>query len=417
MSGPTRQALDRSYELATPGTRAGPGAGREGGAGAALDLSAPLDRDAVVALAVTRSPALAVLSHRARALVHAGRAEGTPPPAELGLQASNLPLARPYAAGEADMYLLELRQRFPPGAALDARARAMAEEAQALLAEVSSEERLVAERAGAAFADYSQALAERRLAERQLALLHRMGQAVQARYPTGGSSLSDGARVELELARGRRALARAEGTILRSRATLNVVLRRPAAAPLGEPRDVPVETVALGVDELVARAEATRGATVSADARVRAATARREAAAAEARIPEVMVGFGYWQDPAMRPGLGVSASMSLPWLWGPTGHRLDQAREEEAAERAARDQAGLEARTEVVEVHAQLRAIEAQLAVVRARALPAARRSLDALAAAYTTGSATLLDWVDVTRSVLDLELEAVELRGDLERG
>ncbi len=47
------------------------------------------------------------------------------------------------------------------------------------------------------------------------------------------------------------------------------------------------------------------------------ALVEREAAEAEARIPEFMVGLGYWQDPTMRPGVGVTASMSLPWLWGP----------------------------------------------------------------------------------------------------
>jgi len=125
------------------------------------ELTEALERDFVIAQAVARSPALTVMAHRARALVHEGRADGSLPTAELGIEAWNLPLTHPYTLGQADMYMVELRQRFPASGALDARTRAMAEEAQAMLAELSSEERLVAERAAYAFADCAQALARR----------------------------------------------------------------------------------------------------------------------------------------------------------------------------------------------------------------------------------------------------------------
>jgi cobalt-zinc-cadmium efflux system outer membrane protein len=413
----TRQTLDRSYEAATVRARDAPRRSTQESTPTEADLAGPLERDAVVGAAVARSPALAVMAHRARALVHAGRAEGSLPPAELGFEAWNLPLARPYALGEADMYMVELRQRFPAAGSLDARARAMAEEAQAMLAELSSEERLVAERAANAFADYAQAFAEKRLLERQLALLSRMGQAVRARYTTGGSGLAEAARIDVEVTKAQRALARVGGDIARSRATLNAVLRRPPGAALGDPRETTPETVRLSVEDLIARAEANRGATLSADARMRAAGARREAAEAEARVPEFMVGLGYWQDPTMRPGMGVTASMSLPWLWGPNRDRVRQAEEEEAAERAARDSAGLDTQTEVSEAHARLVALEAQLLVIRGQALPATSRSMEALTAAFSTGNASLLEWVDVARSLLDLEMEMIVLYGDLQRG
>lgn len=417
VSAQTGRTLDRSYEVATARVREAPGRPTQESTVAEADLAGPLERDVVVAAAVERSPALAVMAHRARALVHAGRAEGSLPPAELGFEAWNLPLARPYALGEADMYMVELRQRFPAAGSLDARARAMAEEAQAMLAELSSEERIVAERAANAFADYVQAFAEKRLQERQLALLARMGQAVRARYTTGGSGLAEAARIDVEVTKAQRALARVGGDIARSRATLNAVLRRPPGAALGEPRETPPETVRISVEDLMARAEANRGATLSADARVRAAGARREAAEAEARIPEFMVGIGYWQDPTMRPGMGVTASMSLPWLWGPNRDRMRQAGEEEAAERAARDNAGLDTQAEVSEAHARLLALEAQFSVIRGQALPATSRSMEALTAAFSTGNASLLEWVDVARSLLDLEMEMVVLHGDLQRG
>jgi cobalt-zinc-cadmium efflux system outer membrane protein len=367
--------------------------------------------------AIARSPALAFMAHRARALVYAGRAEGSLPSAELSLEAWNLPLARPYAVGEANMYMVNLRQRFPAARSLDARARAVAEEAAAVIGELAAEERLVAERAAVAFAEYQTACAAQRLAERQLELLERMGLAVRARYTTGGTSLADGARVEVEQSKVRRSLARLHGEIAAARATLNAVLRQPAGTPLGEPGEEAPETVRLSLEELARRAREQRGATLSAEARFRAAQARREATEAEAAIPELMVGAGYWQDPGMRPGLGLSLGMTLPWLWGPQRHRLDQAREEESSERAGRAAAELDAQLDIGASHARLVALEAQLREVSTQALPAARRSLDALAAAYSTGNTSLLEWIDAARSVLEFELEVIELRGDLARG
>jgi len=409
--------LDRSYDAAAVKLRETSRRSTAAQADAQVDLADPLERDAIVTQAVACSPALALMAHRARALVHAGRAEGALPAAELGFEAWNLPLARPYALGEADMYMVELRQRLPAAGSLDARARAMAEEAQALLAELSAEERLVAQRAAEAFAEYVQAFEEKRLQEQQLALLERMGQATHARYTTGGAGLADAARIDVELAKAHRAVARIAGDIARTRSTLNAVLRRPAGAPLPDPRVVPPETVRLSVQELLARAEANRGSALSADARLRAAGARREAAEAEARVPEFMLGLGYWQDPRMRPGVGVTASMSLPWLWGPGRDRALQAQEDEAAGRAARDSVGVDAQAEVTEAHARLAAFEQQKRVLRLQGLPAARRSMDALRAAFSTGNGSLLEWVDVARSFLDLEMEVVGLHCSLARG
>lgn len=379
-------------------------------------MEAPLDRETVVFEAVARSPALASLGHRVRALVHAGHAEGSLPTPELMFQVQNLPLLRPYALGDANMYMFEFRQRFPAAGSLDARARSMAEEGQAMLAELAGEERLVAERGANAFASYLQAHSEKNLQQEQLSFLKRMGDAVRARYSTGGAGLGDVTRISVEVAKVQGTLARVEGDLARARATLNAVLRRPASAPLGPPKVSRPETIRLPLEELLGRAQQNLGEALSADARVRAASARREAAEAEAKLPEFMVGLSYQQMPEMRAGMGVTAAMTLPWLWGPEQHRVRQAAEEEAALIAERDNIDIGVQAEVNEAVAMLGAIEAEYSIIRTQALPASRRSLEALAAQYSTGNASLLEWVDVMRSVIDLEMELVVLNGDLAR-
>lgn len=407
----TNQSLDRTYEATGRSLR---GPTPQSATPAEPTIDSPLDRDDLIALAVSKSPALAALAHRARAMIHAARAEGALPTSELGFQAWNLPLTRPYAVGEADMYMLELRQRFPAAGSLDARARATVEDAQATLAEAATEERLTAQRAADAYADYVHGRQDHALHHQHLALLEQMQHAVQARFSTGGSGLSDVARVELEVAKTRRAIVRIDGDMARAQAAINALLRRAPEAPLGAPREVEPETVHLSTDELLTRAHSNRGATLAADARVRAARARIDAAHAEAELPEVSVGLGYWQVPTRRPGIGVTAAMSLPWLRGPQRHRFDEAKEQEAAERSSMEGVNVELQSEVTTTRAQLAALERELIVVHGQAVPAARRSIEAIRAAYATGNVSLLEWVDAARSVLDLQMEETDLGAEL---
>lgn len=417
----TKRLLDRSYDSASDRlTERTAAVASERGTPDADDAPTSgslLDERAVVAVAVEKSPSLAALAHRARAMVHAGRAEGALPSAELGFEVWNLPLERPYSLGEADMYMVELRQRFPAAGSLDARARAQAEEARALLFELADEERAVTEAAATAYASFVQAASEHRLQEAQLRLLNRMSEVVQARFSTGSSSLTEAARLRVEVSRTRRAIARSAGELAQARATLVALLHLPDAVTLPEPREVPVETVRLPLDDLLARAEQNRGAVLSADARLRAAEARKAAAVAEARVPEFMAGLGYWQDPSMRPGFGLTSSMSLPWLWGPGKQRVLELDEERAAVLATREGLWLETRRDVMEKHAALQTLESEVSVLSQQTLPALRQAKLAVEATFATGAASLTEWVDLSRSVLDVEIELTILRGELARG
>jgi len=113
VSARTSQSLDRSYDAAAVRLREPPRRSTSERADFAGRPFGPTGARCNRRSGGPGSPALALMAHRAHALVHAGRAEGSLRPAELGFEAWNLPLARPYAFGEADMYMVELRQRFP----------------------------------------------------------------------------------------------------------------------------------------------------------------------------------------------------------------------------------------------------------------------------------------------------------------
>lgn len=406
VAGSTSRLVDETFAL--PAMRRAAAAAREETREDA-ELTGPVTRPQIVALAVARDPGLRAVVHEARAALHAARAEGALPAPEVNAQVWNLPLARPYALGEAAMYMVEVRQMFPAAGARDARARAAAEEARGRVAELAARESDVAARAGQAYADYVHGALDHRVHAAHLDLLGAMLDAARARF-AGGGALADVPRIESERARTRRAIARIASEIDRARATLNALLRRSPDAPLGPPADRSAETVRLPLDDLLSLAARTRGDLRQAQARIRAARARSDAARAESRWPTFTAALSYWQDPQQRPGVGATVAATLPWVWGGARDRLAEARERELAELAGAESVTVTARGELAVAQARLHGLERELVVLRREARPAAVRSVEAVRASYVAGRSELLAWIDAARQVLDVEKEEVDV-------
>jgi outer membrane protein, heavy metal efflux system len=406
LAGSTTRMLDDT--LALPALRRSHETPRDTAREEAL-LTGPITRAQVLALAVSRDPGLHSLVHEARAALHGARAAGSLPPPEVDAQVWNLPLARPYALGEAAMYMLEARQMFPAAGSRDARARAYAEEARGRVSALAARESEVLARAGQAYADYVHGVLDHRVHAVHHQLLGAMLDAARARY-AGGGALADVPRIESERARTRRSISHVSADIDRARATLNAMLQRRPDAPLGEPADLAPETVRVPTDDLLALAARSRGELGEARARVRSAAARREAARAESRWPVFTGTLGYWQDPQRRPGLGAMVAATLPWVWGGASARLDEARERELAEAEAVDRVTVDVRAEVCVAQARLEGLARELAVLRREARPAAARAVEAVRAAYVAGRGDLLAWIDAARQVLDVDMEEVEV-------
>jgi outer membrane protein TolC len=243
-----------------------------------------------------------------------------------------------------------------------------------------------------------------------------MGEAIRARYSTAGNSLTDVARLDLEVAKVQRALARIAGARLRAQSTLNALWARPASAPIPELAAMPPETVRLATDDLLARAQRHRAQIAAADARTKGADARLDAATKDANNPEFEVGVAYWQDPRMAPGFGLMFATSLPWFWGPGPAKKKQAEDDATGARFERAGAVLDAQGAIGEATARLAAIEKQLQQLDREAMPAASRAIEAMTSAFVTGNVTLFEWVDAARTTLDLEMESSDLRADLAR-
>lgn len=405
-------------ELGLAARSAGAAPAASPGAGATtLEAGAVLTLERAISLAVARSPALTAALRRAHAQLEAARAEAALPAAALELQLWNLPATRPYAVDEVDMVMLELRQTLPPAGQRDALASAMVAEAEEITAMALAERQALVERVVEVYSRWLESGEKVAILARQAELLTRVQHVQAARTATGGAALVEGPRLALEQTRIARAALRAEAERASAVAALRALLGLGLQADLGAPVRSPEQAAAVDGPALLALASRERGAARAARARVVAAGQRVRAAVAAARRPEVMLGLGLWQSPDMRPGLGLSASITLPWLWGPARARVAEARHAEAATRAEEAAQSRSAAGELGAALAQVRAAEAQLAELRQRALPAARRGVEALTAAYASGATTLPEWLEASRLELELELDESELHAELSRG
>ena len=115
-------------------------------------------------------------------------------------------------------------------------------------------------------------------------------------------------------------------------------------------------------------------------------------------------------------GYGVSASASLPWLWGASGHRSEAESELARAARTNVEATRIPIAAEVVAAEAAAQTAALRLQVLRERALPASQRSFDVARAGFETGRTDLTAVLDARRAVFELEREIIAARSDLDR-
>ncbi|HEU4412720.1 MAG TPA: TolC family protein [Polyangiaceae bacterium] len=417
----------------TAGERAGAGASPGGERGAAPALGArgalgeaageeglrgPLSREALARAIVARSPALRERAHRARARAAEARAAGALPPPVAMATLWQAPLRSPYLYGEGSMLMLGLQQTFPAAGARSAEARAMLEEARAEIEALAAGERELVRRAERAFADYAEARRLERVHLEHRTLLAQLRDTARARISTGGTALLDLAKVELDAARLEGEAVMAEGGRARAAAELNALLGRPPGAPLGEPADEAPAAPRASLDEVRELARRNRPEFAEARALSRREGARAEAAAANARWPEITLGlnYGLMRQSGLPDTWGATAAVSLPWLTPASGARRDAAASSRAAAAAGERSAALDVEREVGEAYARARSAARQLALLEARVRPASDRAVEAARAAYVGGPGDALPWLDALRLRLDVTKTLVEARGELDR-
>jgi outer membrane protein TolC len=358
-------------------------------------------------------PRIRALEARGQAALFRSRSEEALPAPKLSFEVWDFPIGEPSRADAEGMYMVGIGQEFGPPGARDGRARAEAEEARAIGGELSEAYRELRAEVARACTSWNTAESIRRRLIDHRDLLKEMRAAMIARYRTGGESLGIVTRADAELAAADRHVAEAEEEVAVARATLLAL-----AATDGLPKIPPPlgrSRTKLDVERLLSLAKSARGEFAVAEARKRSASARYEAARAEARAPTFEIEATYMQAPSMRAGLGAMVSMSLPWLSGGASNQRASAEHEARAAAADTLDVTRKVRVEVVRAAGQVKALDRSLAVLREREIPAAHRALDAERASLSAGDFNLASWIQAGHAVREAHIDEARIQGALE--
>lgn len=338
---------------------------------------------------------------------------GRLPDLELKYEQWGVPLARPYALGNADTLMLGVRQTFPARGTLAARERAAESEADVALFSLRSRQLDVVRQVVRTYAALFLADREYQLHLEHVQLTERILELLRSNFRTGSASEHDVLRVAVELKGLHRELARIEQRKRSAVALLNATIARDANAPLGAVADLQPTELKVELPALEAMVQSGRAEVIAAGHRVKRAQADVDLASSNARWPTVMA---YWFMPALdeRHGYGAMISINLPWLNAKRREDVTVAERGVTADRRALDAIRIAVRYEVDDAFARYTAARATYLLTRDELVPTALQSFGAAQAGFAAGRGNALGLVDALRALLQLRLEEVRELVDL---
>ena len=245
-------------------------------------------------------------------------------------------------------------------------------------------------------------------------LARRVRAAASARYGQGG-----GDQVAVIQALGEETTAKTDAAKLvgeheAARARLNVLVGRPADAPLAEPlRARPIPAAEPALEILVERARALNPTLAASTATVEAARTR-STLADKAWYPDVTLGAGPLIQTNNRPvGFAATVGLNIPLPWGREAAGQREAAAQLGASQQRYDAARLEIEGALGEAVAKLRAARTTEVLLRREAMPQARAAFQTVLANYSQGRGDLTGAITAERQTHDVELRLLQAQLD----
>ena len=273
-------------------------------------------------------------------------------------------------------------------------------------------------RARSAYARLANGYAQLEVNRRNTELLNQFVQISRSRYEAGVATQADVLLAQTDAAKLLEARADIERQISEEQSTLNVLMNRPAQAPLGHPLELVFTPEALSLESLQASAIALRPELRRAQDRIDAERFRLELANRQwFPDPALNVRAQRYNSAAQAVSeVDVGISIPIPWLnWKKYNAGALEARKSvEDAERefgAARiETLGL--------VRDQLKKIQTsadQYKLYRDNILPLARQTVDATRAAYEASTGGFLELITARRTLQDADSAALNRLAEYE--
>jgi cobalt-zinc-cadmium efflux system outer membrane protein len=241
-------------------------------------------------------------------------------------------------------------------------------------------------------------------------LARRMRAAAAARYGAGG-----GDQTAVIQALGEETAAKTEAVRLvgekdAARARLNVLVARPADAPLAEPMQVrPMPTVEPVLAALVDRARSANPSLSAGNAAIAAARSR-SSLADKAWYPDLTIGGGPLIQTNNRPvGYAATIGFNIPVPWGREASGQREAAAQLGATQQRYDATALEIEGALGEAVARLRAARATEALLLREAMPQARATFQTVLANYSQGKGDLTAAITAEHQMHEVELRLLQ--------
>jgi len=282
----------------------------------------------------------------------------------------------------------------------------------------------LAARIKTSYAEYYRAIGNERLTREVLELLSRLEQIAQARYAGGLVPQQDAIRAQLEQTAMRLELVGLESEKRQSRARLNGLLARDAAAPLADPQELRTWPALATSDAatLAERARARNPQLQAELARLSGAQKTRDLTLRN-RYPDLLVGVVPSQMGSRITQWGLMFEINIPLQQEP---RRAQEREAEAMVGAARSRSEALLRQLLAELAGNLSAFDAALhteSLIKSQLLPQSELSLQSSMAAYENGKVDFATLLEAQRQIrkgrqelLKSRVEAQLRLADIER-
>lgn len=320
-----------------------------------------------------------------------------------------------------DAYALEASQKIPWRGKRALRGAAANWEAYGAAQDVETTRRKLAEVVELAFWDYSLARGQLELNRRNAAILESFRKNAVNRYETGLVTQQDVLQADVELAnleQRRIELVRMDRV---AAGRINILLRRPPAAPLPPPQMAVGDTaLSPDLDLLLAVAGEQRTDVSSAAARVQTEQAKL-ALTYKQYYPDAEF-FGrydtFWQPRStqsdLRGQLGVR--VNVPLYHQRLNAAVCEAMQQVAKAHAEHEQLMLDVQAEVQEAYEQLRESQQTVVLYAEKLIPASEQNVAAARSSYDTSKINFLDLAIAQRQLIEARDRQLQAQVELHR-
>jgi len=290
------------------------------------------------------------------------------------------------------------------------RARVAAADAIAAFEQARREQLDVLAKTRASYFRLANAYAQLELNRKNLVSLRQIAEISRSRYEVGKANAAEPLVGEVEASK----LLESEQDILRSisaeQSLLNVLMNRDAFAPLGQPQETRITSLAISMDEARALMLASRPEIKIAQAKIDMEKSRVDLSRRNwIPDPAIKVEAQRYNDSRQAASeLDAGLSFTVPWVNpGKYSAAVREAKENFAAAQHGFDQVNAESlgllRDALQKVHTAKHHVE----LFEEKLVPQARRAFEANQFAYETGKASFLEWITAQRNLRDLEAMA----------